>query len=104
MGSERVDEHNRGHVERDTLIEAIMELVGGAYVTTDSDGVNGFSYKLVQPVKQPQADDFAVLIHRGWLESHGANYRLTDAGRKAYLKWCDELGDGMLLHPHEWKN
>lgn len=99
------DEHTTKHVIRPSLREAIAELASGAYVGTEDDEW-GFSYKLVRPVKQPDGDDFDVLIHRGWLESmaNGGSYRLTDAGKLAYLRSTDEMGDGKLTHPGKWEN
>jgi hypothetical protein len=79
--------------------EAIEELAGGAYFRWQSDGTN----VLVRDLPQPEGGTVEVLLHRGWINGGNGLFRLTDAGLRAYLRSSDELGDGVLVHPHEWK-
>lgn len=46
-------------------------------------------------------DTLDRLMREGWLEgfANGGGFRLSDEGRKAYLKSTDELGDGKLVPP-----
>jgi len=42
-----------------------------------------------------------MLIKDGWLEAYGAHsWQLSDAGKKAWLRSTDELGDGKLRSPN----
>lgn len=44
---------------------------------------------------------FNHMLHHGWLESTTGcgGYKLSDAGKLAYLRSTDELGDGKLVDP-----
>lgn len=79
---------------------AVQDLGGGAYFRATGPGME---LELVQPIEQPQGDVIDRLIHRGWLESlaNGGGYRMSDAGKMAYLRSMDELGDGAIHDPTE---
>ncbi len=83
------------------LHEAVGELASGALLKLDSEG----DWILVRPMKQPEGDVISQLLHRGWLEgmANGGTCKISDAGLKAYLRSMDELGDGQLIAPHEWR-
>ena len=84
-----------------SLRAIVMELADGAKLRRDDD-----SWILVKDLPQPSGPDLADLFHRGWLVSmpNGGTCKLSDAGLQAYVRSTDELGDGKLLHPHEWRN
>jgi hypothetical protein len=95
-------DHTGEAVTVPSIRDTISELASGAVFRFDSD----HSPRLVRDLRQPDGGIFEVLAHRGWLESmaNGGGYKLTDAGRLAYLRSTDELSDGRLLHPSEWRN
>lgn len=45
------------------------------------------------------SEEIEQLIRDGWLESFNGGYRLSDAGRQAYMRSTDELRDGKLYVP-----
>jgi hypothetical protein len=82
------------------LRDTIGELASGALIMWN-DGAP----RLVRHLPQPPSHIFDVLIHRGWVESlaNGSGYRISDAGKLAYLRSTDELQDGKLRHPEGWQ-
>lgn len=82
------------------LRDTIGKLASGALVMWE-DG----SCRLVRHLPQPPSHVFDVLIHRGWVEdlANGSGYRISDAGKLAYLRSTDELQDGKLVHPEGWQ-
>ena len=95
-----VCDHTGEAVTSRSVRDAIGELASGAFFRWQSGGDD----ELVRPLPQPEGGTVAVLLHRGWIEGGNGVYRLTDAGLRAYLRSTDELGDGKLYHPHEWRN
>lgn len=47
---------------------------------------------------------FDHMLHHGWLESTAGcgGYKLSDAGKLAYLRSTDEMDDGKLVDPTEY--
>lgn len=45
------------------------------------------------------AFDVQDLVKAGWLEPFNGGFKLSDAGRAAYMRSTDELGDGKLISP-----
>ncbi len=43
--------------------------------------------------------DIVRMLNNGWLDSYNGGYRLTDAGRLAFMRSTDEMGDGKLYSP-----
>lgn len=82
--------------------DAVGDLAGGAYFRATGPGMQ---LELVQPIAQPKGDVVDRLIHYGWLESlaNGGGYRMSDAGKIAYLRSTDELGDGALVDPGDYE-
>lgn len=91
-------EYEKGLKKR--LREVVAELASGALLRLDDDNY----WILVRDLKQPQGDVIDHLMHCGWLESmpNGGTCKISDAGKIAYLRSTDELGDGQLVAPHEW--
>jgi hypothetical protein len=81
------------------LRDAIGELASGALVMWGEG-----TCRLVRHLPQPPHHVFDVLIHRGWVEdlANGSGYRISEAGKLAYLRSTDELRDGKLVHPEGW--
>ncbi len=98
-----VSEYQR-ELER-RMRDAVQDLAGGACFRRSSDGFHGDDFELVHPTAQPEGDVFDRLLHHGWLESfpNGGGYKLSDAGKLAYLRSTDELGDGQLIDPKEYQ-
>lgn len=94
-----VDTTSQFVVQRE-LRDAIEELACGALIMRN-DG----SPQLVRHLPQPPGHVFDVLIHRGWVENlaNGSGYRISDAGKLAYMRSTDELCDGKLIHPEEYR-
>lgn len=102
-----VEPEDRSEYEIDLqrrLRDAVGDLASGCQLVLEDDCGN--SWRMVAPVKQPQGDVLSHLFHCGWLETmpNGGTCKLSDAGKLAYLKSTDELGDGKLIAPHEWRN
>lgn len=83
------------------LREVVGELASGALLRLDDDNC----WILVRDLKQPEGDVISHLMHTGWLESmaNGGTCKISEAGKLAYLRSTDELGDGQLIDPHEWR-
>ena len=81
-----------------TIREILAELATGARIVAHDDG----RYELCHPGKPVTGHTLEwVLIKQGWIEStpnFGA-YVLTEAGRLAYMRAWDELGNGELIAP-----
>jgi hypothetical protein len=73
---------------------------GWLICTHDLGGFDGSEYWLEKREgERVTGHDIRVLMREGWLESFNGGYRLSDAGRAAYMRSTDELGDGKLLAP-----
>ena len=85
----------------DNFVEVVSALACGARIRIESDGFHGNDYVLQTPAPAMQGGTFDRLMREGWLESapNGGSYILSDAGRKAYFRSTDELGDGKLVLP-----
>lgn len=81
---------------------AVQDMAGGAVLQVTGPGME---LEMVAPVNQPEGDVVSHLIHHGWLESfsNGGGYRLSDAGKLAYLRSTDELDDGALIDPRQYQ-
>lgn len=81
-----------------TLIERLA--TGFVIRTEDLGGYDGYDYWVEKSERYKLfGSDISRLIQDGWLESFNGGYRLSDDGRKAYLRSTDELGDGKLYSP-----
>lgn len=81
-----------------SLREILAELAAGALIVAHDDG----RYELCHPGKQITGHTLNwVLAKDGWVQNtpnFGA-YVLTDAGRLAYMRSTDELGNNELVPP-----
>lgn len=82
-----------------TLREVIAELASGARIVADEDNRYELQYPGA-PITSHMLNH--ELVRAGWVQSNpnGGSYRLTDAGRLAYMRSTDELGTGELVPPH----
>jgi hypothetical protein len=81
-----------------SIREIIAELASGAYIVMHDNG----RYELRQPGKYIGNHTMQHhLIRDGWLESFAncGGYRLSSAGKRAYMRSTDELGDSELAAP-----
>lgn len=79
-------------------IVQLLAQVGWRIVVEPDDFTN--EYHLVGP-SHDVTGLFQEMIREGWLVSspNGGSYVLSDAGRAAYMRSTDELGDGKLISP-----
>lgn len=78
--------------------EIVQALASGAVIRTEIDGYDR-DYRLDRGSPRVLSTTVVNMIRDGWLESFNGGYRLTDGGKKAYLRSTDELGDGKLVPP-----
>jgi hypothetical protein len=67
----------------------------------DQGGYDGYEIwvKRTEGVRITQ-HELDSLKKEGWIEPYGAGgYKLTDEGRKSYLRSTDEMGNGELVPP-----
>lgn len=85
----------------DNLKEVVAALAGGAHIELDDENY----YELRLPAPKIDGETWTRLIHHGWLESmpNGGWYKLSDTGLRAYLRSTDEMGDGKLVDPTEYR-
>jgi hypothetical protein len=65
--------------------DVIRELSGGAVIRATDEG-DGYSYKLITHHAQLPSSQIVSLLDKRWIESMNTVYRLTDEGKKAYLR------------------
>ena len=81
------------------IVEIVAALAGGYVIRTEIDE-HDREYFLDPPgARRLVAEQVSRLIREGWLESFNGGYRLSDDGKKAYLRSTDELGNGKLVAP-----
>ena len=84
--------------------EVIERLAGGDFIAAiDLGGYDGYEYSLRSKETSVDESQLRRLIDHGWLYSTNTSYRLTDEGKKAYMRSMDELGDGTLVPPMRFK-
>jgi hypothetical protein len=77
----------------------ISHLACGAVLLFDRDSAGG---ELVMRYGHVTAEQVTRLGRDGWIKwfPSGGGAWLTDAGRAAYIKSTDEMGDGKLVAPN----
>lgn len=80
--------------------QIVQALASGAVIRTDG-GRDHDPPDYILDSGSPRVLDTTVvnMIRDGWLESFNGGYRLTDAGKCAYMRSTDEVGDGKLVAP-----
>jgi uncharacterized protein affecting Mg2+/Co2+ transport len=76
-------------------VDEIVALIQGEYRLVDNDG-EAF---VVHTAGKVRDDTINRLMMEGWIERGNRHWKLTDEGRKAYLRSTDELGNGKLIPP-----
>lgn len=82
--------------------DIVAALASGHIIRTDDlGGYDGYEYRLVPEAQAPLLTTFQIsrLIREGWLDSFNGGFRLSDEGRKAYMRSTDEMGGGELVPP-----
>lgn len=82
--------------------EIIEQLASGHVIRSeDLGGYDGHEYRLAPADQGPLIPVMQIsrLIREGWVESFNGGLRLTDEGKKAYLRSTDEMGSGELIPP-----
>jgi hypothetical protein len=79
-------------------VEEVVEALATGYAARYEDGHDLYVTKTAGKVR---SDTLDRLMREGWLEgfANGGGFRLSDAGRKSYLRSTDEMGDGKLVPP-----
>lgn len=88
--------------EASAEVKQVVERLATGFIIRAEDlgGYDGHDYWLEKSERHRMfADQISRMIQDGWLDSFNGGYRLTDEGRKAYLRSTDELGDGKLYLP-----
>lgn len=83
------------------VIERLAQ-AGWAIRSHDLGGHDGHEWRLERAESFPLSHaDVERLRREGWLAPSGAgsNYVLSDAGRLAFIRSTDEMGDGVLRLP-----
>lgn len=78
-------------------LEDVVQHMASGWRLGHEDG----DYFVTQTAGRVRSDTISRLLDEGWIEGRNTCYILTDAGRKAYLRSTDELGDGKLVAPSE---
>lgn len=65
--------------------DIVQQLAGGAVIRATDEG-DGYSYELVTYHAQLPSSQIVSLLDKGWIESMNTVYRLSDEGKKAYLR------------------
>lgn len=85
--------------------EALLQKEIGNIAGLLADGKTWFRYTSddVELITLHRFDHVAFnhMLHHGWLESTAGcgGYKLTDKGRRRYIRSTDEMGDGKLVDP-----
>lgn len=87
-------------MEIKNIIEKLAQQ-GWIIRTNDLGEYDGHEYMLEYSERHNVGHKLSRLIREGWIEGFNGGFRLTDAGRMAYMRSTDELGDGVLRPPVE---
>lgn len=85
-------------METKSIIEKLAQY-GWTIRSEDLGDHDGCEYWLQRCERYDISADIERLRREGWLEPFNGGFRLSDEGRKAYLRSTDELGDGALIAP-----
>jgi hypothetical protein len=77
-----------------SLEEVVQHMASGWRLGREDDG-----YFVTQTAGSVRSDTINRLLAEGWCETRNMCLLLTDAGRAAYMRSADELGDGKLIPP-----
>lgn len=77
------------------LEDVVQHMASGWRLGRGDDG-----YFITQTAGKVRSDTINRLLTEGWCETRNMCLILTDAGRAAYLRSTDELGDGNLIAPN----
>lgn len=87
--------------DRAAFLESQIKHIAG--LLADNRAWFRYTSDSVELVTEHRFDHVAFnhMLKHGWLESTAGcgGYRLTEAGRLAYIRSTDELGDGALIDP-----
>ena len=78
-------------------LEDIVQHMASGWRLSREDG----DYFVTQTAGRVRGDTINRLLAEGWCETRNTCLILTDAGRCAYLRSTEELGDGKLIPPTE---
>ena len=80
-------------------VEEIVPLLASNYYLRE--GPDGHVWVTLTAGKV-RDDTITRLLEEGWVQRfpNGCGFELTDAGRGAYMRSTDELGDGVLRAPN----
>ena len=65
--------------------DVLRELAGGAIIEATDEG-DGYSYKLITHHSELPSSQIVSLLDKGWIESMNTIYKLSDEGKKVYLR------------------
>jgi hypothetical protein len=99
-----MNEGNRAadEIDADPEVKRVVEALATGFTirVEDLGGYDGHDYWVDKSERFRLIPPLDVLIRDGWIEGGGGStWKLTDKGRKAYLRSTDELGDGKLYVP-----
>jgi hypothetical protein len=71
----------------------LLGLLVDGYVIQAHDllGYDGYEYRLVKYGREVTSGQISRMLDRGWVNSSNTSYRLSDEGKKEYLRSTDEL-------------